>query len=204
MADATPTEFANVDQPFQAAEVDKRAEVAQVGDEAANGVAGAQADENIGALARLGGGGALGQDQSVLLGIQLDHPQLQRLADAGDECIAAGELVGNGWEFQKLAGGHESPQAAPFDQQAAAVEAGHQQFDDFVVVHDALHLVPVGLDVLFLAVGRAQHLMHVGVGVSAVAVAVWQRCVGVLPLAQQRSPVLLVGRRGRRLQLAPL
>ena len=81
MPDAPPTEFADVDQPFQPAEIDKRAEIAQVGDDALDVVAGAQARQDVGALAGLGARSPFGKDQAVLLFAQFDHAQRQRLAD---------------------------------------------------------------------------------------------------------------------------
>src|SRR5258708_5644168 len=93
MTDASPTQFADMDQPFQSAEVHERAEIAQISDSTCANIAFAQLIQNVGARAGLNLCRPLRQDEPIVHPIQFNHTQHQFMPDPARKFAATNREI---------------------------------------------------------------------------------------------------------------
>src|SRR5260221_8621714 len=117
MSDSAPTQFADVDKPFKAAEVNKSAKVAQVGDTAPANIAFAQGIKYCRARPSLDLGCALRKNKPILDAIQFNNTQHKVLTDAVGKLVAALLWLGYCRKADQLGGRDKPPRGSPFQQQ---------------------------------------------------------------------------------------
>ncbi len=148
LLDALPAHLGQMHQPFDAADVDERAEVCQVHDDAVKLRALLQGREQFGLtrLANFTRGGLLGEDQPVARPIDLDDLGQHRLADEGLVATLAILVID---VLQPVASqlrvGHKAAQLADTDQDAALVETDDLSFQGFLRFHQVAGHLPIAL-----------------------------------------------------------
>ena len=117
MIDAPPRNLADVRQPFDAAQIDERAEVAHGGDDSAAALAGLQIGQQQFNASAIVIRQPLGQHKAAMRAIEFDDLAFDDLPHALLKFGAALGIVGHVGHVQNMRGGHEAVQAVPVHQQ---------------------------------------------------------------------------------------
>src|SRR5690606_14176002 len=142
-----PRQLADMDQPIRAAEVDKRAEIAQPGDRPGDDISLRKLAEQARLLLRAPFALrlALGEDQPAAVLIDLDHLDVQFLTDEVIQRFAALVPLKPGAYRDHVRRGDEAFEQSPADEDPAAIVSGDGDLDHFLAFNQLAGAVPVVL-----------------------------------------------------------
>src|SRR3990172_2497470 len=138
-----------MDQSLHAAKVDKNSKISHICYNTSHLLTGLQRQEQFGAFARLGLGGALGKYHPSVFRHTFNYFQSKRAPDKGFKLTVAMNGISLAGELDKMGEGDESIDVISLHQQPTAIVASHNQVDDLVTQVQILNLTPVR-DLLFL------------------------------------------------------